>query len=125
MTNLVFDSEAKQNSEAITSYLWDYLRKSGASGFYVLLQGDRVSNTNAMLVYYLCVKIFNEIQDNNVEVLQNLRKIIKNKNFMPKEPQEICNYLLTTTYLPERDYAQCRKEATINLKPKWVAIDCP
>jgi len=118
MTNLVFDCEAKQNAEAITSYLWDYLRKSGATGFYVLLQGDRVSNTNAMLIYYLCVKIFNEVQDNNVEVLQNLRKIIHNKNFMPKSPQEICNFLLTTTYLPERDYAACRKEATINLENK-------
>lgn len=118
MVDFKFDSPAKQNAEAITSYLWDYLRKSGATGFYVLLGGERVSYTNAMLVYYLCQKIFTEIQDNNVEVLQNLRKIVKKKDFLPKNPQEICGYLLTTSYLPEKDYENCRKELTGNFSDK-------
>lgn len=118
MTSITFDSEAKQNSEAITSYLWDYLRKSGATGFFVLLQGDRVSNTNALLVYYLCHKIFNEITDNNVEVLQNLRKIVRKKDYMPKDAHDICSHLLTTSYIPEKDYETCRKEATNNLEAK-------
>merc|ERR1712232_1116895 len=51
-------------------------------------------------IYQLCRKVYNEIKNNdNIEVLGYLRDIVRNKDYTPSNPEEICNKILYTSYL--------------------------
>lgn len=113
-----FDSAAKQNAEVITSYLWDYLRKSGARGFFICLDGNYVSSTNALLIYYLCYKAYNEIVSGNYEVLVTLREITKKPKFTPTSPDQIAAEILTTSYCPSPESTEQSKTTMESLASK-------
>ena len=51
------------------SWLWDYLRRSGASGFLLPLSGGADSSSTAAIVGCMCQNVFTEIQDGNLQVL--------------------------------------------------------
>ena len=75
-------------------WLWDYLRKSGAGGFYIPLSGGLDSCSCALIVYTMC----KELSENLNHVKADLIKIIGNDgNF--EDPKEICKRILYTCYL--------------------------
>ena len=41
-------------SKAIGCFLWDYLRRSGASGFFLPLSGGIDSASTASCVFHMC-----------------------------------------------------------------------
>lgn len=48
---------------SFSAFLWDYLRRSGANGYFLPLSGGADSACSALIVYYLCYtlnKIINE-----------------------------------------------------------------
>lgn len=47
--------------DSIACYLWDYLRRSGASGFMLPLSGGMDSGATAISVFYLANKIYKSI----------------------------------------------------------------
>ena len=75
-------------------WLWDYLRKSGASGFYIPLSGGLDSCSCALIVYTMC-KI---LAENLNHVKDDLIKIIGNEENL-ENPKEICKRILYTCYL--------------------------
>ena len=80
-------------------WLWDYLRRSGARGFFLPLSGGSDSAAVASIVASMAKLIFLSIKDGNAETLATLRKIVKNKDFMPEEFQDIVNQIFVTSYL--------------------------
>jgi len=66
-------------------WLWDYLRRSGARGFYIPLSGGADSASVASIVGSMCNIVFESIQNNNQKTLQTLRKIVRNDKFMPEK----------------------------------------
>ena len=154
-------TESEELCLAPPCWLWDYLRRSGASGFFIPLSGGADSASVATMVALLTRLIFEEIQkekqylikqeieneknktievkdikkniahlnlarrnsinntiisfitalknseNENVKtnknvssfVLSELRKIVKNENFDPKSPEEICNVILVTCFM--------------------------
>lgn len=93
---LLFDKPEQQYAEVISSYLWDYLRKCGGRGFFLVLKGDADSSIMAMLVYYMCLKIFKEVAFGNEFVLFSLRNILRDKNFKPRCVGAIVKEILHT-----------------------------
>merc|ERR1712048_61101 len=86
-----YDCAQQQYIEVASSYLWDYLRKSKAGGFFLPVDMDNNSCCVAICVYYLCLKIFQQITfKNNEFVLKTLRTITNDPNFTPKSPNDIC-----------------------------------
>ena len=51
------------------AWLWDYLRRSGASGFLLPLSGGADSSSTAAIVGCMCQTAFKEIQGGNEQVL--------------------------------------------------------
>jgi len=45
-------------------YLYDYLKKSGASGYFLALSGGADSGSVSLIVYNMCELIYKEIMDN-------------------------------------------------------------
>ena len=107
-----FESPPKQLMLAASSYLWDYIRKSGASGVFLPLSGGADSGITALIVHYMCVRLLTYINDGAEDVLQALRTVVGIKDYVPKSAKEICNLIFSTCYMASANSSQkTRKRA--------------
>ena len=51
-------------------WMWDYLRRSGARGFFIALSGGADSASVAAMVASMAFEIFKSIQNGNVDTLE-------------------------------------------------------
>jgi NAD+ synthase (glutamine-hydrolysing) len=81
-------------------WLWDYLRRSGARGFFLPLSGGLDSASVATMVGSMCHLVFTAIEEEKDEqVLSDLRSVVKDLSFTPSSPKDIAKELLVTTYM--------------------------
>jgi len=81
-------------------WLWEYLKKTGASGFFLPLSGGLDSAAVAMVIYNMADILYKTVVDQKNEVImENLRKVIRKPDFNPTSPQDIMKEILWTTYL--------------------------
>jgi len=66
-------------------WLWDYLRRSGARGFFLPLSGGADSSSVASLVASMSKLAFESVEEGNQETLSTLRTIVKDPQFTPKK----------------------------------------
>src|SRR5277367_4683003 len=74
-------------------WLWDYLRRSKASGFFLPLSGGLDSCSVATIVYSMCRLVAEKAEQNDIQVLQDARRIVgepENSNYRPTDPREFC-----------------------------------
>ena len=55
--------DEKEISYGPSCYLWDYLNKSGANGYFLPLSGGADSASTALMVYNMCKLICKSILD--------------------------------------------------------------
>jgi NAD+ synthase (glutamine-hydrolysing) len=110
--NIEFDSHEKQMMLAASSYLWDYIRKTGAAGVFLPLSGGADSGLTALMVYYMCERLYNYCHSGANDVLTNLRKVVGQPDYTPSSPKEICNKIFSTSYMgSKQSSAETRKRA--------------
>jgi len=84
-------------------WLWDYLRRSGASGYFLPLSGGADSSATATIVAVMCVMVYKNIKSNpssSNEVAQDLRRICgKPSSWVPSSYQEITHQILHTCFM--------------------------
>jgi len=81
-------------------WLWDYLRRSGAGGFFLPLSGGADSSSTAAMVGIMCVQAFEQIQLGREDILAETRRITRQgDDWVPKSPQEICGFIMHTCYM--------------------------
>ena len=78
-------------------WLWDYLKKSGASGLFLPLSGGVDSGAVALVVFNMCRLLVSESR--KASVLSDLRKVLRDPTYVPSTAQELCNKILFTAYL--------------------------
>jgi len=78
-------------------WLWDYLRRSKASGYFLALSGGADSCATSVIGYIMCHLVFQNIE--NQEILNDLQKIVRDNTFIPKSPQEIMGRIFYTAYM--------------------------
>lgn len=62
---------------APSCYLWDYLKRSGAIGFFLALSGGSDSAASAFIVYNMCQLVYEAIEEKkDAKVLNHLRIIL-------------------------------------------------
>lgn len=91
-------------AKSIACYLWDYLRRSGASGYFLPLSGGADSAASACGIFHMCVAIYEAIQikdeyGSNESILYDLRKIVGDKDFTPMNVEDIMARVFFTAYL--------------------------
>lgn len=94
-----FMSFEEQTMLASTSYLWDYIRKSGASGVFLPLSGGADSGLTAIIVKCMCERLYNYFKDGTECVTRNLRKVVGDPDFSPESPKCIAKRIFFTAYL--------------------------
>ncbi|ODN01891.1 putative glutamine-dependent NAD(+) synthetase [Orchesella cincta] len=80
-------------------WLWDYLRRSPASGFFLPLSGGVDSASVAIIVYSMCRLIVDHINTHDDHVLKDVQKVLRDPTYKPTDPRELCGKLFTTCYM--------------------------
>lgn len=84
---------------ATAVYLWQYLIRANAGGFFLALSGGLDSSSVALFVYGMARLVIVSIENDNAKTLQDLRRITGEPDFTPKKPEEIVSRLLHTCYM--------------------------
>ncbi|KAL2010607.1 hypothetical protein VTN00DRAFT_6414 [Thermoascus crustaceus] len=83
-------------------WLWDYLRRSGAAGFFVPLSGGIDSCSTAVIVFSMCRQVMMAIEQGNQQVIQDVRKICAkpvDSDWLPSSAQEVCHCIFHTAFM--------------------------
>ncbi|XP_077985397.1 glutamine-dependent NAD(+) synthetase-like [Glandiceps talaboti] len=80
-------------------WLWDYLRRSGQSGYFLPLSGGIDSSAAACLVASMCRLVCDAVSNGNVDVLHDVQKLVDDSTYIPVHPKELANKLFTTCYM--------------------------
>ncbi|KAJ3526313.1 hypothetical protein NM208_g11250 [Fusarium decemcellulare] len=80
-------------------WLWDYLRRSKASGYLVPLSGGIDSCATATIVYSMCRLVVQAIKEGNEEVIADVKRIAAYTEELPNTPEEFCNQIFHTVYM--------------------------
>ncbi|MEX2502016.1 MAG: NAD(+) synthase, partial [Trueperaceae bacterium] len=111
-------------------WLWDYLRRSGAGGFFLPLSGGSDSASVAMIVAALCHRLAERVrreaaasggdategdtpgEGETQQVTRDLRRVLGlgQDQDPPDDPRALAGRLLTTAYLPTRVSGDASRE---------------
>ncbi|KAI9850530.1 MAG: glutamine-dependent NAD(+) synthetase [Thelocarpon superellum] len=83
-------------------WLWDYLRRSRAAGFFLPLSGGIDSCATAVIVHSMCRKVVEAVEEGNQQVIHDARRIAgepEDSTWVPKEPQELCRRIFHTCFM--------------------------
>lgn len=80
-------------------WLWDYLRRSGQGGFFLPLSGGVDSSSTGAIVHSMCRMVVDAIHSGDIQVLDDVRKILADPTFVPDNAAALCNRLLVTCYM--------------------------
>ena len=95
--------EIKEIIDTAACWLWDYLRRSGASGFVLPLSGGADSGVTATLVYHMCTKMITAANTLNNPVVKNFIKRFEEAEGLEQlTSKQLCKYVLNTVYLPTK-----------------------
>lgn len=95
-------------------WLWDYLRRSGASGFFLPLSGGVDSGSTAAIVGSMCHMVIEEAKNGNEQVIKDARRIIgepKDSEYIPNDPKEFANRIFHTAYMANKGISSKETEA--------------
>ncbi|MCA9921224.1 MAG: hypothetical protein KC421_02570, partial [Anaerolineales bacterium] len=84
-------------------WLWDYLRRSGTSGFFLPLSGGADSSSVAAQVSIMCRMVVNEAQAGNAEVIADARRLVGDDSYIPTDPAEFAHHIFHTCYMGTRN----------------------
>ncbi len=84
-------------------WMWDYLRRSGARGFFLAISGGVDSAVCAGMVYCMARIVFKAISRGSLQPLHDLRKILRDEDYTPKNPKDIVSKLLVGAYLKSKN----------------------
>lgn len=81
-------------------WLWDYLRRSRARGYFVPLSGGIDSCATTVIVHSMCRLVHKAAHEGNKHVLADVRRICEQSDlWVPESPQEIAQHLFVTCYM--------------------------
>ena len=95
-------------------WLWDYLRRSGAAGYFIPLSGGADSGAVATLVGSMCQLVAKAVREKNATVINDVNRWLADGETPDifTDPCELANRLLYTCYIgTENSSRETRKRA--------------
>eukprot|EP00871_Galdieria_phlegrea_P002221 jgi/Galph1/29/GphlegSOOS_G4858.1 len=80
-------------------WLWDYLRRSNACGFFLPLSGGADSSSTAAIVGSMCQLLCKAVEKGCVSVLLDIRRICGDAEYTPSHPGELAFRLFHTCFM--------------------------
>lgn len=85
------------NAQAV--FLWQYLTRTNSPGYFLALSGGLDSSTVALFVYSMARMVLQTINNGEQTVLNDLRRVTGEKDFVPATPEDIVSRLFHTCYM--------------------------
>lgn len=94
-------------------WLWDYLRRTGTSGFFLPLSGGIDSCATATIVHSMCRLVCEAAKAGNRQVIEDVARLCnKGKDWTPAKPEQLANLIFHTAYLGTKNSSsETRKRA--------------
>lgn len=83
-------------------WLWDYLRRCGAAGFFIPLSGGIDSCATSVIVHSMCREVLKAVRQGNEQVIKDVRRLCAkpaDSDWLPTTSQEICKAIFHTSYM--------------------------
>lgn len=113
-----FHSPAEEIAFGPACWCWDYLRRSGSSGFLLPLSGGADSSATLSIVGSMCKLVVEACQNKDQQVIDDVRRIVAKqhnpdaKDYIPVDAIELCNRIMYTVYMgTEHSSKQTRQRA--------------
>ncbi len=81
------------------AWLWDYLRRSGMSGFFLPLSGGADSSAVAAIVGSMCQMVVREAEAGNAQVVADAARIVGDSSYVPTDAGKFANQIFHTCYM--------------------------
>ena len=91
-------------------WLWDYLRRSGSSGYFVPISGGADSSSTVALVGSMCQMVVESISRGNQQTLADVRKVLGDETYLPSSAHDLANRILHTCYMASENSSKDTKE---------------
>ena len=86
-----------------SGWLWDYLRRCAARGFFLPLSGGADSSSTATIVAIMCQRVIRELalgsERSRAQVLSDVRRITRRSDYTPSSWRELCGKIFVTCYM--------------------------
>ncbi|KXS15118.1 glutamine-dependent NAD(+) synthetase with GAT domain-containing protein [Gonapodya prolifera JEL478] len=95
-------------------WLWDYLRRSKAAGFFVPLSGGVDSCAVSLIVYSMCRMVVDAVKEGDKTVLNDAKRIVGEDDsaYVPNDAVEFCGRIFHTCYMGSKNSTtETRKRA--------------
>jgi NAD+ synthase (glutamine-hydrolysing) len=80
--------------------MWDYLRRSKQSGFFLPLSGGIDSCATALLVYSMALLVVEAAARGEEQVISDARRVVgADSDYIPEDPKEFCGRMFHTCFL--------------------------
>ncbi|KAJ7531013.1 hypothetical protein O6H91_14G028700 [Diphasiastrum complanatum] len=97
-------------------WLWDYLRRSGATGFLLPLSGGADSSSVAAIVGSMCQQVVKALEEGNEQVKLDVARIAHyEKASLPKDSQDLAKRILHTVYMGSENSSEDTRTRSSNL----------
>uniref|UniRef100_A0A8C8DS33 Glutamine-dependent NAD(+) synthetase n=1 Tax=Oryzias sinensis TaxID=183150 RepID=A0A8C8DS33_9TELE len=101
-----FHTPEEEISLGPACWLWDYLRRSGQAGFLLPLSGGVDSSSTACIVHSMCTLVCAAVADGNLQVLEDVRRVVGDTSYNPQDPKELCGRVFTTCYMSSENSSE-------------------
>lgn len=82
-------------------WLWDFLRRSGASGFFLPLSGGADSAATCTLVGIMCHLVMRAVESGDPRVIRDVKRVTR-RDTLPASPAALANMIMHTCYMGTR-----------------------
>ncbi|KAJ1982391.1 glutamine-dependent NAD(+) synthetase [Dimargaris verticillata] len=97
-----YHSASEEISLGPACWLWDYLRRSNMTGYFLPLSGGLDSCSSAIVVHSMCRLAVDAIERGNQQVLLDARRMCghaPDSDFVPGSAQELASHLFHTCFM--------------------------
>eukprot|EP00455_Lapot_gusevi_P003048 TRINITY_DN1125_c0_g1_i2.p1 TRINITY_DN1125_c0_g1~~TRINITY_DN1125_c0_g1_i2.p1 ORF type:complete len:713 (+),score=222.83 TRINITY_DN1125_c0_g1_i2:82-2220(+) len=99
-------------------WLWDFLRRSGAGGFFLPLSGGADSSATAAMVGVMCNLVVRACALGDAQVIADARRVVgepADSSYVPSDPREFCNRFFHTCYMGTENSSSETRERSAGL----------
>lgn len=108
-------------------WLWDFLRRSGASGYFLPLSGGVDSCSVATLVGVMCRLVVEAAAEGNLQVIRDARRVVgepEEGDYVPRDPRELAGRILHVCYMATRNNSRATQARAKELSGQIGAFYC-
>ncbi|KAM9958172.1 hypothetical protein ACTFIW_013152 [Dictyostelium discoideum] len=111
-----YNTPAEEIGFGPACWLWDYLRRSGLSGYFLPLSGGADSAATAAIIGIMCQLVILDVSKGNKQVLKDAQRITNSpEDYIPTDSREFASRLFFTAYLGSKNSSKETRDRAMEI----------